>query len=82
MRELYILCLKGGLVSPKWAWKTACTALRRTFHQIKVRQQIGREDGIQAVCRRMRKLEGFYFLYEAAKNFNSFKKNQNQNLKM
>jgi hypothetical protein len=35
--------------------------------QIKTRQQIGMEDSVQAVCRRMRRLEGF--LDEAAKNF-------------
>jgi hypothetical protein len=38
------------------------------FHQIKVRQQIGREDSIQTV--RMRRVEGF--LYEATKNFELF----------
>jgi hypothetical protein len=29
------------------------------FHQKKVRQQIGRKDSIQAVCRRMVRSEGF-----------------------
>jgi hypothetical protein len=29
------------------------------FHQIKEHQQIGKEDFTQAVCRRMRKFEGF-----------------------
>jgi hypothetical protein len=40
------------------------------FQQVKMHKQIGREDSIQAFCRRTRKLEGF--LYEAAKNFNFF----------
>ncbi len=31
------------------------------FHQIKVRRQIGRKDSIQAVCRRMRRLERFLY---------------------
>jgi hypothetical protein len=32
------------------------------FHQIKERQPIGRKDSIQAVCRRMRRLEAFLYL--------------------
>jgi hypothetical protein len=31
MRELYILCLEGGLASPKRAQITGCAALRRIF---------------------------------------------------
>jgi hypothetical protein len=42
------------------------------FHQIKVSQLKGRKDSIQAVCQRMRRLDGF--LYEAAKNFELFSK--------
>ncbi len=37
------------------------------FNQIKRRQKLEREDSIQAVFRRMRRLEGF--LYQVAKNF-------------
>ncbi len=71
----YVLC---GLKSPERAWKTACAALWRIFPQIKVlRLQIGRKDSLQAVCRRMRRLEGC--LYEAAKIFKIFLKIQNQN---
>jgi hypothetical protein len=40
------------------------------FHQIKVRQPIGRKDTIQIMCRRSRRLEAF--LYEAAQNFELF----------
>jgi hypothetical protein len=52
------------------------------FHQIKVRQQIGREDSIQAVRRRMRRLEEFF--YEVATNFElfiKFQKSKFENLK-
>jgi hypothetical protein len=42
------------------------------FHQIKVCQPIGRKESIQAVCRRIRRLEAF--LYLAAKNFELFLK--------
>jgi hypothetical protein len=51
MREVYILCLEGGLVSPKWVWITGCRG--EFFHEIKVRQPIGKNDSIQAVCKRM-----------------------------
>jgi hypothetical protein len=63
-----------------YVWRAVCWCLpkklgrwlvkhfRGFFHQIKVRQQIGREDSIQAV--RMRRLEGF--LYEAATNLKKF----------
>jgi hypothetical protein len=34
MLDLYILCLEGGLVSPKPARKTACAAFAVYFHQI------------------------------------------------
>jgi hypothetical protein len=44
----------------------------RFFHQIKVRQPIGRKDSIQAVCQRMSRLEAF--LYLAAQNFELFSK--------
>jgi hypothetical protein len=43
------------------------------FHQIKVRQTIGRKDSIQAACRRMRRLEAFLYL-AAQYYFNSFRK--------
>jgi hypothetical protein len=47
--------------------KPVCENFGGFFHPIKVCQQKGRQDSIQAVCRRKRRLEGF--LYEAAKNF-------------
>ncbi len=53
------------------------STLGRFFHQIKVCRWIGRKDSIQAVCRRLRRLEGI--LYEAAKNFELFLKIQSQN---
>jgi hypothetical protein len=49
------------------------------FHQIKVRQQIGRKGSIQAACLRQTRLESF--LYYAAKNFELFLKIQNAKLK-
>jgi hypothetical protein len=39
---------------------------------MKARQPIGRRDSLQAVCRRIKILDGF--LYEAAKNFEIFSK--------
>jgi hypothetical protein len=42
------------------------------FHQIKVRQTIGRNDAIHAICNRLRRLEAF--LYLADQIFNSFQK--------
>jgi hypothetical protein len=42
----------------------------RFFHQIKVRQPIGRKDSIQTVCRRSKGLKAF--LYLAAQNFELF----------
>ncbi len=62
MRELCILSLEGGLVSPKRARITVCSAL----------WPIGRKDFIQVVCLRMRRLDRF--LFEAAKNFEGLKK--------
>ncbi len=74
MREPYILCLEGGLVSPKDDRKMACTAhCWRTSIWLK-NQQIGGKDSLQDVCWRMRRLEGFLFLYEAAKYFELFLK--------
>jgi hypothetical protein len=40
------------------------------FHQVKVRQPIGREDSMQNVTRRSRRLDSF--LHEAAQNFEVF----------
>jgi hypothetical protein len=69
MQEFYLLCWFGGRfgVPQKGSEDGLCNVQHFAgglFHQIKVRQQIGREDSIQAV--RMRRLEGF--LYEAATN--------------
>jgi hypothetical protein len=56
--------------------KSSENALRRLFggffHQLKERQQIEREDSLQAVRRRMRRFE--VFLYERAKNVEHLKK--------
>jgi hypothetical protein len=49
------------------------------FYQIKVRQPIGRKDSIQAVCRRMRRLEAF--LYLEVQNFEFFSKIKDKNIK-
>jgi hypothetical protein len=76
--ELYILCLDGGLVSPKRARITGCAAPWWIFSSNKVCQPTGRKGSIQAVCRKMlKKLDRF--LYEAAKNVNLFFKIQDQN---
>ncbi len=75
----YILCLEGGLVSLKTCSEEG---LADFYHQIKVLQQIRREDSIQAVRRRMRRLEEF--LYEVATNFElsiKFQKSKFENLK-
>jgi hypothetical protein len=40
------------------------------FHQIKMRQPIGRKDSIQTMIRTSRRLDTF--LYEAAQNFEVF----------
>jgi hypothetical protein len=45
------------------------------FHQIKVRQSIGRKDAIQTMIRTSRRLVSF--LYEAAQNFEVFSNIQN-----
>jgi hypothetical protein len=50
------------------------------FRQIIVRQPIGRQDSIQAVSRKMRRLE--VFLYLAAQNLELFSKIQGQNIKI
>ncbi len=42
----------------------------RFFHEIKVRQPIGREDSMQTVIRRSRRLDSF--LHEASQNFEVF----------
>jgi hypothetical protein len=63
-------------VSPKQMRKMSCTA------QIKVCQQIGRKDSIQAACRRISRLEAI--LYLGAQNFKILSKiiyQKNQNLK-
>jgi hypothetical protein len=47
------------------------------FHQIKVRQPIGRKDSKQTEIPTSRRLDSF--LYEAAQNFELFSKIQDQN---
>jgi hypothetical protein len=47
------------------------------FHQIKVRQPIGRKDSKQTVIPTSRRLDSF--LYEAAQNFDIFSNIQDQN---
>jgi hypothetical protein len=53
--------------------KPICENFGGFFHPIKVCQQKGRQDSIQAVCRTNEEIRGF--LYEAAKkNFERFSK--------
>jgi hypothetical protein len=47
------------------------------FHQIKVRQPIGRQDSMQTVIRTSRRLDSF--LHEAAQNFEVFSNIQELN---
>jgi len=59
---------------------TGCAALWRIFSSRKeLREPIGRKDSIQAVCRRMRRLDGF--LYEAEKKLWTLYKNSRSKLK-
>jgi hypothetical protein len=55
----HILCLKDGLVTPKWFRGQLAQHFSGSFPQIKLRQQIGRAVSIQAVCQSMMRLEGF-----------------------
>jgi hypothetical protein len=64
MRELYILCLEGGLVSPKRVRKTA---LADFFFKKCASKEEERFLHMQAACQRMRRIEAF--LYLAAQNF-------------
>jgi hypothetical protein len=66
MQGLYMYVLKAVWYLPYGLRRRLAQHFGGFFHQIKERQQIGREDSIQAVCRRMRRLEGF--LYEAGTN--------------
>jgi hypothetical protein len=50
------------------------------FHQIKVRQPIGRQDSMQTVIRTSRRLDSL--LHEADQNFKVFSKIQEGNLKI
>jgi hypothetical protein len=54
-------------------------AFWRISHQLNVRQPIGRKDSLQAVCRKIRRLEAF--LYFAAQNFELFTKIQDKKIK-
>jgi hypothetical protein len=51
-------------------WISIRAALWRFFHQIKVRKPIGRQDSMQTVNRKSRRLDSF--LHEAAQNFEVF----------
>ncbi len=79
MRELYILCLEGGLVCPNGRKIRLAQHFGGFFHEIKVASK-KEEVSVHAVCRRMRRSERF--LYYAAKNFEFFLKILNRsNLK-
>jgi hypothetical protein len=67
---------KDSLGFPKWVRKTTCIALGRFFHQIIVRQQMGREDSIQAVFRRIKgiqKQRAFFSFLKMSDQNNLFK---------
>jgi hypothetical protein len=71
MRERQQLFFELWLVSEEFQHPAIQTktvqSFSELFHQIKVRQPIGRKDSVQTVIRTSRRLNSF--LYEAAQNF-------------
>jgi hypothetical protein len=71
MREGQQLIFGLRLVSEEFQYPAIQTKIVQSFggffHQIKVRQPIGRKDSIQTIIRRSRRMDSF--LYEAAQNF-------------
>jgi hypothetical protein len=74
MRERHQLFFGIQLVSKEFQYPAIQIKIEqhfgRFFHQIKVRQPIGRQDYIQTVIWTSRKLDSF--LHEAAQNFEVF----------
>jgi hypothetical protein len=74
MRERHQLFFGLQLVSKEFQHLAIQTKIEQHFggffHQIKVRQPIGRQDSIQTVFRTSKKLDSF--LHEAAQNFEVF----------
>jgi hypothetical protein len=81
MRESQQLFLGLRLVSKEFNHSAIQTKIEQNFggffHQIKVRQPIGRKDSKQTVIPTSRRLDSF--LYEAAQNFELFSNIQDQN---
>jgi hypothetical protein len=81
MRDSQLLFLGLRLVSKEFLHSAIQTKTEENFggffHQIKVRQSIGRKDSKQTVIPTIRRLDSF--LYEAAKNFDLFSNMQDQN---
>jgi hypothetical protein len=74
MRERYQLFFGLRLVSREFHHSAIQTKIELHFggffHQMKVRQPIGRQDSMQTVIRTSRRLDSF--LHEAAQNFEVF----------
>jgi hypothetical protein len=74
MRERHQLFFGLRLVSKEFQHTTIQTKMEqhfgRFFHQIKVRQPIGRPDSMQTMIRTNRRLDSF--LHEAVQNFEVF----------
>jgi hypothetical protein len=79
MRESQQLVIGLRLVSKEFQHSAIQTRIEQHFggffHQINVRQPIGRKDSIQTVILTSRRLDSF--LYEAAQNFEVFSKIHN-----
>jgi hypothetical protein len=84
MRESQQLVFGLRLVSKEFQHPAIQTRIvqhfSRFFHQINVRQPIGRKDSIQTVILTSRRLDSI--LYEAAQNFEVFSNIQKGNLKI
>jgi hypothetical protein len=74
MREIHQLTFRLRLESEELNHSAILTKIEhhfgRFFHQIKVRQPIGRQDSMQTVNRTSRRLD--LFLHGAAQNFEVF----------
>jgi hypothetical protein len=81
MRESQQLFLGLPLVSKEFHHSAIQTKIEENFggffHQIKVRQPIGRKDSKQTMIPTSRRLDSF--LYEATQNFDLFSNIQDQN---
>jgi hypothetical protein len=84
MRERYQLFFGLWFTSKKFHHSTIQTKIELHFcgffHQMKVRQPIGREESMQTVIQTSRRLDSF--LHKAAQNFELLSNIQDQKLKI